>query len=182
MNGSDLSALCAAAGAGAVTALALLLAWAGSRQRKGRRVGWISLALAALLSAGAATQVPRLPQSAARVPLGAEAWSEAAVAKYRAEGRPVFVYFTADWCLTCKANEAAAIEREATRNAFAKSGVRVLVGDWTNGDPAITRFLDSRGRAGVPLYLWYAPASAEPEELPQILTSAMLIDRAQRRR
>ena len=45
----------------------------------------------------------------------------------------------------------------------------MLVGDWTNGDPAITRFLESRGRAGVPLYLWYAPG-AEPEELPQILT------------
>ena len=46
----------------------------------------------------------------------------------------------------------------------------MLVGDWTNGDPAITRFLESRGRAGVPLYLWYEPGKAEPEELPQILT------------
>ena len=73
------------------------------------------------------------------------------------QGRPVFVYFTADWCLTCKANEAAAIEREAVRDAFGKAGVKVLVGDWTNGDPAITRFLESRGRAGVPLYLWYEP-------------------------
>ena len=60
----------------------------------------------------------------------------------------MFVYFTADWCLTCKANEAAAIEREAVRDAFGKAGVKVLVGDWTNGDPAITRFLESRGRAG----------------------------------
>ena len=56
--------------------------------------------------------------------------------------------------------------------------MKVLVGDWTNGDPAITRFLDSRGRAGVPLYLWYAPGR-EPEELPQVLTPAMLISRAQ---
>jgi len=94
----------------------------------------------------------------------------------------VFVYFTADWCLTCKANEAAAIEREAVRDAFGKAGVKVLVGDWTNGDPAITRFLESRGRAGVPLYLWYAPDMVEPEELPQILAPAMLTDRAQRPR
>jgi thiol:disulfide interchange protein len=61
-------------------------------------------------------------------------------------------------------------------------GVKVLVGDWTNGDPAITRFLEERGRAGVPLYLWYEPRQAEPEELPQILTPGMLIDRARRSR
>ena len=63
----------------------------------------------------------------------------------------MFVYFTADWCLTCKANEAAAIDRDEVREAFSKAGVKVLAGDWTNGDPAITRFLESRGRAGVPL-------------------------------
>jgi thiol:disulfide interchange protein len=93
----------------------------------------------------------------------------------------MFVYFTADWCLTCKANEAAAIDRDAVRQAFRKRGVLVLAGDWTNGDPAITRFLDSRGRAGVPLYLWYEPGKA-PEELPQILTPGMLISRAQQAR
>jgi DsbC/DsbD-like thiol-disulfide interchange protein/cytochrome c biogenesis protein CcdA len=169
-------------GLAAVGLLALLLVWAGSRQRKGLHVGWAALALALLLSVGAAALVPRQPQAAARVPLGAEAWSEAAVAKYWAEGKPLFVYFTADWCLTCKANEAAAIEREATRDAFGKAGVKVLVGDWTNGDPAITRFLESRGRAGVPLYLWYEPDQAEPEELPQILTPGLLTDRARRPR
>ena len=72
--------------------------------------------------------------------------------------------------------------RTSTREAFGKAGVKVLVGDWTNGDPAITRFLDSRGRAGVPLYLWYQPGRAEPEELPQILTPSMLSDRALRPR
>ena len=56
--------------------------------------------------------------------------------------------------------------------------MKVLAGDWTNGDPAITRFLESRGRAGVPLYLWYAPGKP-PEELPQVLTPGMLISRAQ---
>ena len=104
---------------------------------------------AALVVAGvAAALVPHQQTATSRVPIGTEAWSEAAVAKYQAEGRPVFVYFTADWCLTCKANEAAAIEREEVRDAFGKARVKVLVGDWTNGDPAITRFLESRGRAG----------------------------------
>jgi len=66
-------------------------------------------------------------------------------------------------------------------DAFKASGVKVVVGDWTNGDPAITRFLEGRGRAGVPLYLWYEPGR-DAEELPQILTPSMLIDRARRPR
>ena len=98
------------------------------------------------------------------------------MASYVQQRRPLFVYFTADWCLTCKVNEAAAIDRSEVRDAFKAAGVKVLAGDWTNGDPAITRFLESRGRAGVPLYLWYAPGQP-PEELPQVLTPAMLIDR-----
>jgi DsbC/DsbD-like thiol-disulfide interchange protein/cytochrome c biogenesis protein CcdA len=166
----------------AVVLLSLLLIWTGSRQRKGAPAGWTALAMALVLTGTAAVLVPRQPSAASRVPIGAEVWSEAAVAKYRAEGRPVFVYFTADWCLTCKANEAAAIEREAVRDAFGKAGVKVLVGDWTNGDPAITRFLESRGRAGVPLYLWYEPGQTEPEELPQILTPGMLSHRTQSQR
>ena len=170
------------AGLVAVAGLSLLLLWTGRQQRNGATVGWAVLAVSLVLTGIAATQVPRQPANAARVPIGAEAWSEAAVQKHLAAGKPVFVYFTADWCLTCKANEAAAIEREAVRDAFGKAGVKVLVGDWTNGDPAITRFLESRGRAGVPLYLWYAPGQAEPEELPQILTPGMLTDRAQRPR
>ena len=67
------------------------------------------------------------------------------------------------------------------RRAFREGDVEILVGDWTNGDPAITRFLESRGRAGVPLYLWYEPGKP-PEELPQLLTPSMLTSRALRAR
>ena len=168
-------------GIAAVIGLSLLLFGVGQRQRDGHSVLW-ALPAALALAAIVAFAVPRQPQSAARVPIGAGAWSEAAVSRHLSAGKPLFVYFTADWCLTCKANEAAAIDRTSTRNAFAKAGVKVLVGDWTNGDPAITRFLDSRGRAGVPLYLWYQPGKAEPEELPQILTPSMLSERAGRGR
>jgi DsbC/DsbD-like thiol-disulfide interchange protein/cytochrome c biogenesis protein CcdA len=166
------------AGLFAAVLLAILLFWTGWAQRKGQTIGWAALAAGLVLTGIAVTQVPRQPQAAVRIPLGTEAWSEAAVQKHLAAGRPVFVYFTADWCLTCKANEAAAIERAAVRDAFGKAGVKVLVGDWTNGDPAITRFLESRGRAGVPLYLWYEPGKTEPEELPQVLTPGMLVERA----
>jgi thiol:disulfide interchange protein len=133
----------------------------------------------AVLAVGiaAVAMAPKHPGPRVHKISGAETWSEARVAEAVQQGRPAFVYFTADWCLTCKANEAAAIDRDEVRDAFRKGRVEVLAGDWTSGDPAITRFLESRGRAGVPLYLWYAPGKP-PEELPQILTPAMLIDRA----
>lgn len=101
--------------------------------------------------------------------LGGQAFSEARLAKLQAEGRPVFLYFTADWCVTCKVNEAAAIDREETVAAFAKAGIVIMVGDYTRRDPAITRFLAKYGRSGVPLYLYY-PKGGEAQILPQVLT------------
>jgi thiol:disulfide interchange protein len=149
---------------------------AGRLQRRGKHGAWGGgLAAVALAVAGIAL-MPEHASSAHHV-AGAEQWSEARVASYGRQGRPVFVYFTADWCLSCKVNEATSIDRSEVRDAFRRAGVKVLAGDWTNGDPAITRFLESRGRAGVPYYLWYAPGEA-PEELPQVLTPAMLIFRA----
>jgi thiol:disulfide interchange protein len=159
--------------------LALLFAVfeAGRLQRRGRGGAW-GAAIAAILLVGVGVALmPRHGTATERVE-GAEPWSEARVAGYIQQRKPMFVYFTADWCLSCKVNEAAAINRGEVREAFKAANVKVLAGDWTNGDPAITRFLESRGRAGVPLYLWYAPGT-EPEELPQVLTPAMLIGRAQ---
>ena len=167
--------------AAAVFALAALLFVLGRLQRREGRFGIVALGLAAVLAVTAASKLPQPQPGAARAIDGAEAWSERRTAGYLAQGRPVFVYFTADWCLTCKANEVGAIDRDVVRDAFNQAGVKVLAGDWTNGDPVITRFLESRGRAGVPLYLWYEPGK-EAEELPQILTTDMLISRARRPR
>ena len=169
-----------AIGIAATVILVMVLIWLGMRQRRGGQGGVAALAVALLLTATAALLVPSSQAGTSHVPQGAAAWSEAAVARERAAGRPVFAYFTADWCLTCKVNEAGAIDRDEVRDAFRKANVKVLVADWTNGDPAITRFIDARARAGVPLYLWYEPGKAEPEELPQILTPAMLSERARR--
>jgi DsbC/DsbD-like thiol-disulfide interchange protein/cytochrome c biogenesis protein CcdA len=167
----------ALAGALAWSALLLgLLVGYGFAQRRGRTVGLAVAALALAFGVLAPFTVPRAGPQAPSV-AGAQRWSEARVQDYVRQGRPLFVYFTADWCLTCKANEVAAIDREEVQRAFKAAGVKVLVGDWTNGDPAITRFLESRGRAGVPLYLWYAPGKP-PEELAQVLTPAMLTSRA----
>ncbi|MEQ7873358.1 protein-disulfide reductase DsbD domain-containing protein [Sphingomonas sp. ASV193] len=164
-------------GLAATLLLALVLLLAGARQRSGKRSAPLALGGAVAAALAAALLVP--PRAAPSSELdGAEPWSEARVASHLAKGEPVFAYFTADWCLTCKVNEAGAIDRQAVRDAFAAHGVKVVAGDWTNGDPAIGRFLEARGRAGVPLYLWYVPGRP-PEELPQLLTPAMLTSRAQ---
>ncbi len=104
-------------------------------------------------------------------------YSEAALAEARGDGRPVFLWFTADWCVTCKVNESVAIERDATRAAFENAGVVAMRGDWTRADPAITRYLEQWGAAGVPLYVWY-PAGENGEQLPQVLTPDMLAELA----
>jgi DsbC/DsbD-like thiol-disulfide interchange protein/cytochrome c biogenesis protein CcdA len=108
-----------------------------------------------------------------------QAFSRDALAKARASGKPVFVWFTADWCVTCKVNEAAAIERESVRDAFEKVGVVTMVGDWTLRDPEITAFLTEQGAAGVPLYLWYAPGASAPQQLPQVLNPELLETQAE---
>ena len=107
-------------------------------------------------------------------PAATGAYSVPEIQALVASGKPVFVYMTADWCLTCKVNEQAAIERAEVTQAFARKGIVIMVGDWTNADPAISRFLEARGRSGVPLYLFYPKGAAELQELPQVLTPAML--------
>ena len=163
-------------GAAWATVLAAVLVAYGFAQRRGRSVGLAIAAFAMMFTILAIGTVPKANHATAGS--GSGVWSEARVAADVQDRRPAFVYFTADWCLSCKVNEAAAIDRREVRAAFKSANVDVLAGDWTNGDPAITRFLESRGRAGVPYYLWYAPGKA-PEELPQVLTPAMLISRAQ---
>ncbi|MFL6741040.1 MAG: protein-disulfide reductase DsbD family protein [Sphingomicrobium sp.] len=161
------------------TAVLLFLVRAFGRcNREGKIGAWVFPVALAAIAVPAIIAVSSEAPAKRQAIAGAEPWSKARAATYVQQGQPVFVYFTADWCLTCKVNEAGAIDRAEVRAAFKTADVKVLAGDWTNGDPAITRFLESRGRAGVPVYLWYAPGK-EPEELPQVLTPGMLISRAQ---
>jgi len=171
------------AGLAAGTAIALLTAallwWLGLRQRDGGSRAGLPVAAACLLAVAAgALALDRFPDAAP--PQAANAFSEAALRQARASGNPTFLYFTADWCLSCKVNEAAAIDRAEVRAAFEKAGVRTMAGDWTKGDPVITRFLEAHGRSGVPLYLWYPGGNAPPRELPQILTPSLLVDLAEK--
>jgi DsbC/DsbD-like thiol-disulfide interchange protein/cytochrome c biogenesis protein CcdA len=148
--------------------LALGLWWLG---RGGR---WFAAALIAASATPSLLLDPR-PSGAAQAesPLPADPFSEARLASLRAAGTPTFVYFTADWCLTCKVNERGALARAEVAQAFRARGIKVLVGDWTGGDAAIGRFLQRHGRSGVPLYLYYAPGR-DAEVLPQILTAGRL--------
>jgi thiol:disulfide interchange protein len=161
-------------GLGAALLLGLAFWWTGARQASGRtRAAWPMLP-ALLVAAAAIATVDRAPAQASAAPAGAEAFSADRLAELRASGKPVFAYFTADWCVTCKVNEKAAIETDRVRDAFLAGGVQVLVGDWTDGDPVLGRFLEAHGRAGVPLYLWYAPGADAPQVLPQLLTPDLL--------
>jgi DsbC/DsbD-like thiol-disulfide interchange protein/cytochrome c biogenesis protein CcdA len=159
------------------------LARTGKLQRTGGRAG-ATMVLTVVLVVAVGTITLRQsfspPAHAEGGVIAAKPFSEAALAEARASGKPVFVWFTADWCLTCKVNESVAIERERTRDAFRKAGVVALEGDWTRRDPGITRFLTAHGAAGVPLYLWY-PAGGDARKLPQVLTPDSLVELAQAR-
>lgn len=166
-------------GIAAALGIALMLWWAGYRQRAGKGAWWpivpafaLTLAAVALVPDASSAQAEPSENGV----LAAEIFSAARLDEIRAEGRSVFAYFTADWCVTCKANEAGALNRVAVAAHFEEQNVAVLVGDWTSGDPAVGRFLERHGRSGVPLYLFYRPGAAKPEILPQILTVGMLTE------
>ncbi len=164
--------------------LGLGLWWHGLRQHAGRHF-WPA-ATALLGTVAAALLVPAVATPTARASAAAdsehvEPFSEIRLANLRRQGKPVFLYLTADWCLTCKVNEGTSLNAAAVRAAFGRAGVTVMRGDWTNGDAAITAFLKANGKAGVPTYFWYPPHGT-PKELPQLLTPGMLEDLPKARR
>jgi thiol:disulfide interchange protein/DsbC/DsbD-like thiol-disulfide interchange protein len=106
-----------------------------------------------------------------------QAFSQQSLDKALQSGRPVFVDFTADWCITCKANERFALDTSAVRQAFVQNQVVVLRADWTHGDPEITRILKEHGRAGVPMYLFYPGGKDRPPVvLPELISSQTVLD------
>ncbi len=141
-----------------------------------RRVG-LGFVTLAVLAAAALLTIPSETGATAvageTVNAGGVAWqpfSEAKLAELRASGKPVFVDFTADWCITCKVNERVALSDPSVKQAFDSAGIATLRGDWTRRDGAITHVLEANGRGGVPLYIYY-PKGADPVVLPQILTA-----------
>ena len=103
-----------------------------------------------------------------------EAYSPEKLAEVRASGKPVFVNYTAAWCVTCQVNEKVAFSTKLAADAFAKSGTVYLKADWTRRDAVIAEDLARHGRAGVPLYLVYPAKGGEPVVLPQLLTGEIV--------
>lgn len=179
----------------AVALLAALLLgfalWAYGRSNSGGRVAvWRTVAVAALVACVAtgytlgdrqgdvAVGSPSTASAHRLGKLAPEAFSPERVVSYVGSQTPVFVYFTADWCISCKVNERVALATDAVGDAFNARGIKVIEGDWTAEDPAITEWLAKYNRAGVPLYLYF-PAGATLNDatvLPQVLLPAIVID------
>lgn len=160
----------------ALIGLVLLAAglWAFERGRYadkaiGRVFAWLLIATAAL----PLLMVDRLPiPNAATHAEGVEPYSAQRLAALRAQRGTVFVNMTADWCVTCKANEARVLSQPAFKDALGTAGATYMVGDWTNVDPAITAFLEEHGAVGVPLYVVFRAGEPEGRVLPTILSQS----------
>ncbi|GAB4477646.1 MAG: thioredoxin family protein [Burkholderiaceae bacterium] len=160
-----------------------LAAWAfGLAQRGAQRYRWVALG-AALLAAYAtvsATGGENAAPGGARAAVANDAaqwqpWSRAALAQAIAAGKPVFVDFTAAWCVTCQANKRLVLNAAAVQNAFGARGVALMRADWTNRDPEITQELARFNRNGVPLYVLY-DGKGGAQVLPELLTERTVLE------
>jgi thiol:disulfide interchange protein DsbD len=118
------------------------------------------------------------PETSARPPLkNWQPWSQDAVKQALAQGHPVFVDFTAAWCLSCKVNERVALDVQSVRYAFVEKNVILFKADWTHSDPEISKALQQYNRDGVPLYLLYSPKQPDqPQILPEVLTPGIVLE------
>ncbi|NJD06487.1 MAG: thiol:disulfide interchange protein [Methylococcaceae bacterium] len=181
------------AGTGALAvALAGLIAvafaaWIWERSRPSglalrRTGGVIATGCLGLAVAGGYAGLSVMPATATPAPVAApehnwEAYSEQRLRSLLAGGQPVFLNFTAAWCISCLVNEKVALSAGAVSAAFRKSGITYLKGDWTSRDDAITAKLAEFDRSGVPLYVFYpAGAGNRPAVLPQILTPQIVLE------
>lgn len=107
---------------------------------------------------------------------GQVAWSASTLASYREAGKPIFVDVTADWCITCLANEAAVLFTPEIEGAFLAADIPYMIADWTDYDADIGEFVRSHGRSGIPLYVMYPRGVAsDPVILPQLLTRDIVL-------
>ena len=163
--------------------------WGGVDRARGVRIAAAVIAVALVGSsavlaartaqagrgAGASTGVAgQEPGRAPGVTEGWEPWSAARVDELRREGRAVFIDFSAQWCLTCQVNERLALSNSSVRQRFRELDVALLKADWTDRNDEVAAEIARHGRAGVPLYVLYAPGAAQPVLLPEVLTPALV--------
>jgi thiol:disulfide interchange protein DsbD len=159
--------------------LLALAIWLWSRSAQARMAGMErGISLAALALASLLLFSPLMQSGQREVATGNENWqpySEQLLQQGLANGQTVFVNVTADWCITCLANETMVLNSSAIKKLFADNRVIYLKGDWTNNDPLLTQLLNKYGRNGVPLYLLFKPGGNDRGEiLPQLLTRGLM--------
>ncbi len=175
----------------AIAALAVAFAaWAWRSRAQGARWGLLAVLVGVAIAAWslhAIAVLPRPAQSATSTVdvvnsadrdngLMAVPFSEQRLADLRRAGRVVLVNMTADWCITCKANEKAVFSRDGFRTSLAAADAVYMVGDWTDVDPAITAYLQRYRAVGVPLYVIYPRGGGEGRVLPAVLTPGIVND------
>lgn len=158
---------------------AITLAY-GLRQKPGesRTAGKRIAIIGGLMLAAAPLWTP--PPEAREISGNWQSWSAQRVLEAQSQGRMVFVDFTADWCLSCLANERTVLASNEVQTLFKQHDTLLLKADWTQYDPAITAALAEFGRNGVPLYLVYPPSGGAAEVLPQLLTRGVVRSALQR--
>ena len=140
------------------------------------KAGILGAGLVLALGAGALPPVERASSdTVATAQTPQTAFSVQKLTELRAAGQPVLVDLTAAWCVTCKVNERLVLQTKDVADALKATGTVYMVGDWTNQDAEISRYLQLYGRSGVPLYVYYGGSNAEPKVLPQMLDKADII-------
>ncbi len=150
--------------------------WLGQQSTTSATGKWLKYGFVAIATTTAIMLVPDLLPSDKKA--SSDIWqtySAAELSKLRKQGKPVFINLTADWCITCIANERVALHTDEVESAFSQYGVVTLKGDWTTSDPEITRLLKDYGRNGVPLYLMFPADGSSAKILPQLLTKKTVI-------
>ncbi len=153
--------------------------WGGLSRSRSVRIAAGCIALFLLLGGSAAviaaSRGNAALEQAATGSSAWEPWSPERVAALRGQGTPVFVDFTARWCLSCQVNERVALSNAAVQKRFRDLGVATLRADWTDRSDAIAGALAGFGRAGVPVYALYGRGNADPVLLPEILTPGIVL-------
>ncbi|UKE50547.1 protein-disulfide reductase DsbD [Xanthomonas translucens] len=157
------------------TLLALGLWWFERARWRGHKTGMRLASVLLLLALVPAWGVTRLAPPGATVERNTVAYSPQMLDRLRTDNRVVFVNMTADWCVTCKANERNVFSSDAFRDTLKRVDAVYMKGDWTNEDERISAFLAEHKAVGVPLYVVYGPG-APPTVLPPVLSQAVVED------